>query len=287
MRDVGCGSYRAGWIWLAEAADRRILACAVWWGFRADRHPLNLDCLNVDSEIADRVALGSALLKAGHAAFHSSGLPQAPEYHLLLKAGWRSDASASAEVEWRRKVAQSAGFTDEWERRRYEWTCAGGLEPPSGRLSFSPEPEDSVFIEAFQRVSAGSLDHETRRDIAAFGAEHQARSMFARLHAMPGDRSWWRIARLPDGRLVGFVVPSANDDNPVIAYLGVVPEMRGHGYGAELLAEATRILAANGAERIRADTDTTNFPMAAAFERVRYRNFGVRLIFSTTKNPAT
>ena len=97
---------------------------------------------------------------------------------------------------------------------------------------------------------------------------------------MRGDRAWWRIAHTPGGQLVGFTIPSANEDYPVIGYLGVVPEMRGHGYAVDLLAEATRILAAHGAERIRADTDATNVPMAAAFERARYRNFSVRLVFS-------
>ena len=72
----------------------------------------------------------------------------------------------------------------------------------------------------------------------------------------------------------------SNEDNPVIGYLGVVPELRGHGYAVDLLAEATRILASHGAERIRADTDTTNLPMAVTFERARYRLFGVRLVFS-------
>jgi len=35
-----------------------------------------------------------------------------------------------------------------------------------------------------------------------------------------------------------------------------------------------------GAQRIRADTDTTNLPMAAAFERAGYRRFGIRLVLS-------
>ncbi|RPI52033.1 MAG: GNAT family N-acetyltransferase, partial [Acidobacteria bacterium] len=102
---------------------------------------------------------------------------------------------------------------------------------------------------------------------------------------MRGDRAWWRTAHTSDGALVGFTIPSANEDFPVIGYLGVVPEMRGHGYAVDLLAEATRILAANGADCIRADTDALNLPMAATFERAHYRNFGVRLVMSTAANP--
>jgi RimJ/RimL family protein N-acetyltransferase len=51
--------------------------------------------------------------------------------------------------------------------------------------------------------------------------------------------------------------------DPVIGYIAVVPEQRGHGYAYDLLAEATRLLAAEGADRIVAGTDVTNTPMAA------------------------
>jgi len=40
------------------------------------------------------------------------------------------------------------------------------------------------------------------------------------------------------------------------------------------------LLAEDGATCIRADTDTTNGPMAAAFERAGYRVFAIRLVAS-------
>lgn len=274
-RDVLSGSYRADRIWLAEDNRGRIFACALWWSFRDSEHPLGLDCSYVDDAVGDRVALGASLLQAGHAAFRSSGTRDLPELHIFLKAGWRGDPAVSAEVGWRRTVAQSAGLTEEIERLRYEWTPDSGLKQSSGRLLFSTEPDDNVFLDAFRRVAVGSLDQETRRGIARMGFEHQARAMLARVRDQPGSRDWWRVAHLADGTLAGFIIPSANKDNPVIAYLGVFPELRGHGYAVDLLAEASHILAAHGAERIRADTDTTNLPMAAAFERAGCRGFGV------------
>ena len=280
-RYVASGSYRANRIWFVEDNSGRIRACAVWWGFSDGEHPLDLDCLYVDSAVGDRADLAAALLQAGHAAFLSSGTQHVPKYHLFLKPGWRGDLAVSAEVEWRRAAAQSAGLTDEVELLRYEWTPDAGLEPASGRLLFSHEPDDNIFLDVFGRVAVGSLDQETRRGMTRVGLERQAQTMLARLREMPGNREWWRVAYMPDGSLVGFTIPSANEDNPVIGYLGVVPELRGHGYGGDLLAEATRILSAHGAERIRADTDRANLPMAAAFERARYRGFGVRLIFSS------
>ncbi|MFI6065430.1 hypothetical protein ACIA47_09190 [Micromonospora sp. NPDC051227] len=59
----------------------------------------------------------------------------------------------------------------------------------------------------------------------------------------------------------------------MIAYLGVVPEHRGHGYVDGLLAEGTRTLAAEDVPRNRAATDLGNVPMAKAFARAGYVNF--------------
>ncbi len=72
------------------------------------------------------------------------------------------------------------------------------------------------------------------------------------------------------GELIGFCVPATNHNDPIVAYVGVVPEQRGHGYAYDLLAEATHRLAATGADRIIASTDLTNAPMAAAFDRAGY-----------------
>jgi RimJ/RimL family protein N-acetyltransferase len=66
----------------------------------------------------------------------------------------------------------------------------------------------------------------------------------------------------------------------------VLPEYRGRGYVDEILAEVTRILAIEaGATAIHADTDLGNQPMAAAFERLGYRNFGRRLVLSASLAP--
>ncbi|MDH6124310.1 GNAT family N-acetyltransferase [Kitasatospora sp. GP82] len=96
-----------------------------------------------------------------------------------------------------------------------------------------------------------------------------------------GERSWWRIAETADGKVVGFGFPSRNPAFPVVGYLGVLPGHRGRGYVDGILAENTRLLAVElGAETVRADTDLTNLPMAAAFERAGYRNFARRLVLS-------
>ena len=72
---------------------------------------------------------------------------------------------------------------------------------------------------------------------------------------------------------VRFVCPARNDYGAIIAYLGVLPAHRGHGYIDEILAAGTRVLAAQDVPRIRATTDLGNAPMAAAFTRAGWVNF--------------
>ena len=232
-------SYGSERIVVAED-NRRVRACAVWYGARPSDINLILDCLWVDSDVGDRAALGAAVMQAGHAAFKSRGSRILPEYHLFLKPDWQKDPDTSVEVEWRRDAAVTAGLTHKIERLRYEWTRDAGIEEPSGRLVCSPEPDDDVFLDVFGRVAIGKPRSRTRDVVAKLGVHGHASATLACYRGMRGDRAWWRMAYTPNGKLVGFAIPRANEDNPVIGYLGVVPEMRGRGYAAELLAEATR-----------------------------------------------
>lgn len=139
-----------------------------------------------------------------------------------------------------------------------------------------------MFAGLFARVLTGTLDATSRNEAARIGLQNQARQdvTFYREH-MHGDRSWWRVAQTAEGKLAGFGIPSRNTEYAVVGYLGVLPEHRGHGYSGEILAEITRILAAEArAAVIHADTDLENRPMAAAFQRAGYRNFGRRLVLS-------
>ncbi|MFF3327664.1 hypothetical protein [Streptomyces sp. NPDC002889] len=170
--------------------------------------------------------------------------------------------------------------------------------------SAAPAPADGVVLRPlagpdelalFCRLSY-TLDHELEDDLAtgrrrpgwmwvalrgtrvpariawwatADGASTSAR----RLHLAP--REWWRVAELPgSGEPVGFVVPARNYYHHIIAYLGALPTHRGQGSIDEILAEGTRILAAQDVPRIRAATDLADVPMAKAFARGGHVNFG-------------
>jgi len=293
--------YRPEWTWIAEDASR-VLARAIWWGFATAAYPLALDCVDAGGSTTGgsttggsttggsstggsttgRTALAAELIAAGQQALRRPDSPATAGYEINLPSGWRSDPAVVAAFAWRRDAAARAGLTDELERIRFEWTPDAGLPRPTGRLVYRPEPDNDRFAEVFRQIAVGSLDVTTRREVALLGAPRQAREDMEMYLAMPGDRDWWRLAyTAADGQLAGMILPNHSaDGGAVVGYLGVVPGLRGHGYIRDLVAETTRFHAGRGEPRIAATTDTTNRPMAAAFERAGYRARGIKYVLS-------
>ncbi|GAB7188542.1 dihydrofolate reductase family protein [Kitasatospora sp. Ki12] len=282
LEELGEGMYRPEWTWIAEQ-DGRVVARALWWGQASSEHPVALDCLHVDPSVADRAAVGAELIGAGLRAFAEQGAARPPLYNLTLPTGWREDPAVVAAADWRRDAALAAGLTDVVERLRLEWTPEAGLPAGSGRLVFT-EGTDEEFLDVFRRIAVGSLDAETRRNVALMGAEAAAQEEVDFYLGCPGERSWWRLARTPDGAVAGLALPSATPYNRNVGYLGVVPELRGQGYVDDVLAEITRVQVEAGAELITATTDTDNAPMAAAFARAGYRVAQTRLVWSVPES---
>ena len=287
------GEYRPEWSWIAEEEPGEdAVALAIWWGTAREKLPAALDGLYVANTAGSRQAAGADyrvglvawLLTAGHETLAAAGLKRPPDFHLLLPADWRNRTDVAGAVSWRLDAARRAGLTNMLERFRYEWTSTAGMPHARGLLTFREEDHDDLFVELFSRVLTGTLDATSRKEAAVSGARTQARQdvRFYREH-MTGERSWWRVAQTSSGELAGFGIPSRNTEVPVVGYLGVLPEHRGHGYVDEILAEITRVLVAEaGATKIRADTDLENQPMAAAFQRADYQNVGRRLVLSAS-----
>ncbi len=186
QEEAAAGRMRPEWTWFA-ADGSRIVARALWWGRADSERPVALDCLHVLPEVPDRAELAARLLVRGHAEFGA-----APEFNLILRTGWRDDPAVAAAVAWRADAARAPG--------------------PSGRLVFRPS-EDEEFLAVFRRIAVGSLDVTTQRDLAAMGADRQARGDLEFYRSCPGERSWWRLAETTDGELAGFAIPSATPYN--------------------------------------------------------------------------
>ena len=252
---VAAGEYRPEWTRVALRGGV-VVARAAWRGGPEDDVPFVLDHFDFTDFDAAVELLRTA--------------PVRTEYALTLPPGWRDVPAVRDAAEARITAATAAGLRLLVERYRYRWTSGRGVPARPGRLVFRPEPDDEVFLAAFRRVHEGTLDAHARRATEESGVDGAAREDLDLLLALPGPRDWWRLAHTADGELAGLSIPSRNQRDPVIGYIGVLPGQRGHGYAYDLLVEATHLLVDEGADRIVAATDATNRPMAAAFAKAGY-----------------
>lgn len=252
---AAAGEYRPEWTWVA-LRDDAVVARAAWWAGPTDEKPLALDWF----DFTDPDAAVQLLRKS----------PLHAQYSLKLPPGWREDSAVRAQAQARIDAAVAAGLSPLVERYRYRWTPECGVPPRPGRLEFRPEPDDAVILDVFRRIHRGSLDAHVGRTVARSGLDAAAQEELDYLRWMPSPRDWWRLAYTPAGELVGLSAPCRNYGDPLIGYIGVVPEHRGHGFAYDLLVEATHLLADEGVDRIVAGTDQTNYPMAAAFAKAGY-----------------
>ncbi|MEV0233263.1 GNAT family N-acetyltransferase [Nonomuraea sp. NPDC050786] len=188
-------------------------------------------------------------------------------YDISLKPGLNPVVDRAVEHE----ALTLAGFAMEVERLVLEWVAGSDVPPDPGRLTYHParRMDPAEVIDILVRISEGSLDYDTRIEVATAGAEHEARWMYDDLVNRRAKPDWFVIGYLGDSP-VGLVAP----DDHSIAYIGVVPEHRGHGYVNDLLARGTRTLAEAGLQRIVAATDLANVPTANAFLRAGYSEVG-------------
>lgn len=281
------GQYRPGWTWVA-LRDGTVVARGAWWGFPDNEGPFTLDWLDFATPQD-----GAALVRAAHEVLRTpDGAP--PEYHLFLPLDWREQPRARELTERRLVAARGAGLDVQVERWSYLWTphSAASLGAASlGAASLGREPrltfravteEDTgLLVDVLTRVAAGSLDVATKAKLARHPSpEAFGRAELADLEGFPAPRTWWRLGYDASGALAGFAAPTRNFSIPVVGYIAVLPEHRGRGYVDDLLAETTRVLVEHGATHIGADTDSTNTPMAAAFDRAGYRKMRARLVIA-------
>jgi ribosomal protein S18 acetylase RimI-like enzyme len=272
--DLAAGRRRPEWMWVALRGDR-LLARLSWWRREGDGPPFLLDIFDIDDRGGDRdrVDIGVRLLEAAMAEVVPAGT-RPPEYIRVVPSDWRGSEEARGVVEDRMLALERVGARLFVERLRFQWLPGTSVPEPTGRLVFRPVRDTGEILDLMTRVLDGTLDAHSREDLTRMSASEAAvRHYEDELAVYRSPRDWWRIATLPDGEPVGFVTPARNDYNYVIGYLAVLPGHRGNGYIDEILAEGTRILAAQDVPRIRAATDLGNTPMANAFWRLGYVNF--------------
>ncbi len=265
--DLDAGRRRLDWLWVALRANR-FVGRVGWWARSPDDPPQVLDFLDVP-DVDDGVRLVETAMRA---VLPAGSTP--PEYIRFLPPDWASDPALVREVDVRRSVLERLGARPLVERLRLQWDAGGPVPEPTGRLRFRAVADRAELVGLMTSVLEGTLDAHSRADLTRMTPAEQANLQYDdELARYTTPREWWRVATLPDGTPVGFVIPARNAYNAIIAYIGVLPGFRGKGYVDDVLAEGTRILAAQGVARIRAATDVGNEPMARAFARAGYATF--------------
>jgi hypothetical protein len=265
--DLRDGHRQPGWLWVA-LRDGRLAARAGWWARPGSAVPHALDILDLDDSAGPAaVDAAAALLTTAMAALFLAG-EHHPDYIRFLAPDWREEAASRQAVENRMTAAERTGARFFVERLRLEWRAGTRIPAPTGRLEFRPVSDPAELLALMTQVLDGTLDAHSRDDLRRMSPEDAAaRHYKGELARYTSPNGWWQIAELPGSDPVGFVIPAHNGYNAIIAYLGVVPKHRGNGYIDEILAEGTRILAAQDVPLIRASTDLGNVPMARSFHR--------------------
>ncbi|MGW0598770.1 GNAT family N-acetyltransferase [Streptomyces sp. NPDC002776] len=235
--------------------DGRVVARGAWWGGPDDAEPMLVNWFDVaDGE----EEAGAELLRSA---------PWQVELEFNLPAGWRENPAVRPAADTAFAAARAADYDLLVERYLYRWTPECGLPDRPGRLVFTPEPDDAVFFDALRRIHSVTLDAHALKAIKEGGLDQAAQEELDFFRWCPSPREWWQVARTPEGEPVGIHIPARNQTSPVIGFIGVLPEHRGHGYAYDLLVECTHFLVEQGAEFVSGATDQGNFPMAANFTK--------------------
>ncbi len=271
--DLRQGRRRTEWMWIA-LVDDSVVARVAWWGNPGDNKPALLDILDIadPADPAHRQAARDLLETATRQVIGSGAEP--PGYIRYVPPEWRDNEVSRSEVEALIDIAEQTGARVFVERLRYEWRRHTPIAPPSGRLDFRQPHDDEEILDLMTAVVPGSLDAHTVLDLKTMTPREAAHNHFSgELAQQISTRDHWRVATDHTGATVGLVTPGHNHYHPVIGYIAVLPEHRGNGYIHDILAAGTRILVDQGVDHIRAATDLTNLPMAAAFEGGGWTNF--------------
>ncbi|MFJ6154563.1 acetyltransferase [Micromonospora profundi] len=209
--------------------------------------------------------VGAALLRAAHEALGGPGV-----YYAALPAHWRRRPEVLAVVSASMEAARLAGLVERGERLRCSW-AGTPLPTTSGRYMFRRPLDKAEINTLVARIAEPDVltGVETAQGV---GGVDLATDPLAWL----GDSTeQWRVG-VADGEPVGLVRPTGDACFPLIAYLGLLDDaVRG-----ELLVEAVRLLAEDGAREVIADVDAHRVAVLAELERTGFRQVRSRVTFT-------
>lgn len=261
------GRRRPEWVWAARD-DRRVLAAVAGMAIG--------DAVVLDHWGADNPDnLGLPLLAATQ-TLHT--VPGSEACLFLPATASMNDPAVSP---WLDTLSRN-GWKLLVQRRHYETNATPALAVENSstlRLEQLSGPDDSRLPLLFRGILHGSLDAHDVQLVNRMGLDDAADQAVADL--LEADP--WQCIRLafdggsePVGMVSWVSLPSQRG---YVNHIGVAAPARGHGYGRQLLAQATSVLIAEGSKVLIADADATNHPMAEAFDHVGWTVTETRLDF--------
>jgi GNAT superfamily N-acetyltransferase len=183
-----------------------------------------------------------------------------------------------------RRLLQQHGFPERTTLSICERPLDGEMPAVAGALpavDFAPERE-SRFAQTLERTLAGSLDcpivSRLRSGNEALAA-HRATGTFR--------ASGWRLYQ-SGGRdaAILLVADFPESDSCEVAYLGVVPEERGQGWGRVLVRDALEIGRNWGRARIQVAVDGGNFPAQRVYRSCGFEHVSDMIVHLRLQNGA-
>ena len=256
---LATGGYRPENTWIA-LRDGRVVARAAWV------HPPGavgapwLERFDLDAE----PEVGAVLLRAAHEAL---GAPT--PYYAAAPAHWRRRPDVRAVLAAPMAAARLAGLVERGERLRCTWTGTP-LPAFSGRYDFRPAADAAEITGLVARIAEPDVLTGKETALAVAGVDLAVDP----LAWLTGPAGNWRVA-LADGEPIGLAGTAGDACYPLLAYLGLLDE----AVRAELIAEAVRVLAEDGAREVVADVDAHRVAVVAELERTGFRQLRSRVLF--------
>ncbi|GAB1639798.1 acetyltransferase [Krasilnikovia sp. MM14-A1259] len=256
---IAAGGYRPERTWVALQAGQ-VVGRAAWALPPGAVGAPWLDRFDLVAE----PEVGAALLHAAHEALGGSTV-----YYAAVPAHWRRRPDVRSVVMAPMAAARLAGLVERGERLRCTW-AGTPLPAPSGRYTFRPADDAAEINALVARITAPDVltGQEAARTVAGVDL---ATDPLAWLTGPPGH---WRIA-LDGAEPVGLAGTAGQACYPLLAYLGLLEQaVRG-----DLLADAVRVLASDGAREVVADVDAFRVTVLAELERTGFRQVRARVVF--------
>lgn len=148
-----------------------------------------------------------------------------------------------------------------------------GVERPAPGSGVDELPAEAVGPVVLRPMRAGDVERVAELERACFTTPWKADTFRSLLEREPAVLT---VAERASGEVVGYAVLWCFGEEAELANIAVVEEMRGRGYGSELLDAVLETARERGVRKLFLDVRVSNERAAALYERRGFREVGRR-----------